>query len=87
MDSSVAPALHSIQRYMVVGIIMTAFVTFGIGGWAATSQLSGAVIGQGVVVVDSTHLTLAEVIDRIADLAQPAQQTASAGAGSSVVSR
>ena len=42
---------------------------------------------EGVVVVDSTHLTLAEVIDRIADLAQPSQQTASAGAGSSVVSR
>ncbi len=42
---------------------------------------------EGVVVVDSTHLTLAEVIDRIADLAQPTQQTASAGAGSSVVSR
>ena len=41
---------------------------------------------EGVVVVDSTHLTLAEVIDRIADLAEP-QQTASAGAGSSVVSR
>ena len=36
---------------------------------------------EGVVVVDSTHLTLAEVIDRIADLAQPSQQTASAGAG------
>ena len=29
-------------------------MTFGIGGWAATSQLSGAVIGQGVVVVDSS---------------------------------
>jgi CMP/dCMP kinase len=41
---------------------------------------------EGVVVVDSTHLTLAEVIDRIADLAEP-QQTASSGAGSSVVSR
>ena len=34
---------------------------------------------EGVVVVDSTHLTLTEVIDRIADLAQPSQQTASAG--------
>jgi cytidylate kinase len=42
---------------------------------------------EGVVVVDSTHLTLPEVIDRIADLAQPSQQTASVGAGSSVVSR
>ena len=54
MDGAVTPALQSIQRYIVVGIIMTAFVTFGIGGWAATSQLSGAVIGQGVVVVDSS---------------------------------
>lgn len=48
------PALHSIQRYMTIGMIMVAFVTCGIGGWAATSQLSGAVIGQGVVVVDSS---------------------------------
>ena len=48
------PALRSIQRYMVVGLIMFGAVTFGIGGWAASSQLSGAVIGQGVVVVDSS---------------------------------
>jgi HlyD family secretion protein len=54
MDRDVTPALQSIQRYMVVGMIMFGFVTFGIGGWAATSQLSGAVIGQGVVVVDSS---------------------------------
>ena len=55
MNSSATPALHSIQRYMIVGgAIMVGCVTFGIGGWAATSQLSGAVIGQGVVVVDSS---------------------------------
>jgi HlyD family secretion protein len=54
MDRDVTPALQSIQRYMVVGMIMFGFVTFGIGGWAATSQLSGAVVGQGVVVVDSS---------------------------------
>lgn len=47
-------ALQSIQRYMIVGMFIVAFVTFGVGGWAATSQLSGAVIGQGVVVVDSS---------------------------------
>jgi HlyD family secretion protein len=39
---------------MIVGMFIVAFVTFGVGGWAATSQLSGAVIGQGVVVVDSS---------------------------------
>lgn len=54
MDRAVTPALHSIQRYVIVGMIMFGFVTFGIGGWAATTQLSGAVIGQGVVVVDSS---------------------------------
>jgi HlyD family secretion protein len=48
------PALESIQRYMIVGMIMFGCVTFGIGGWAATTQLSGAVITQGVVVVDSS---------------------------------
>jgi CMP/dCMP kinase len=42
---------------------------------------------DGVVVVDSTHLTLSEVIDRIADLARPSERAVSAGAGSSVGSR
>jgi HlyD family secretion protein len=54
MGREVTPALHSIQRYMIVGMGIVAFVTFGIGGWAATTQLSGAVIGQGVVIVDSS---------------------------------
>ena len=54
MDGAVTPALESIQRYMIVGMIMFGCVTFGIGGWAATTQLSGAVVAQGVVVVDSS---------------------------------
>ena len=54
MDGEVTSALHSIQRYMIAGIFIVGFVTLGIGGWAATSELSGAVISQGVVVVDSS---------------------------------
>jgi HlyD family secretion protein len=54
VDRAMTPALESIQRYMIVGMIMFGCVTFGIGGWAATTQLSGAVIAQGVVVVDSS---------------------------------
>ena len=54
MEGEVTPALHSIQRYMIVGMAIVGLVTFGIGGWAATSELTGAVIGQGVVVVDSS---------------------------------
>ena len=54
MDGEMTPALHSIQRYMIAGMAIVGFVTFGIGGWAATSELTGAVIGQGVLVVDSS---------------------------------
>jgi HlyD family secretion protein len=54
MNRAVTPALHSIQRYMIVGMVMVGCVAFGIGGWAATTQLAGAVIGQGVVVVNSS---------------------------------
>lgn len=42
---------------------------------------------EGVVVVDSTHLTLSEVIDRIAGLARPVTATGSAGPRSKVVAR
>lgn len=47
-------ALHSIQRYIIAGGAMVALVTFGIGGWASTTELSGAVVAQGVIVVDSS---------------------------------
>ena len=54
MSRPSSPALHSIQRYMIAGMVIMVLVTFGIGGWATTTELSGAVIGQGVIVVDSS---------------------------------
>jgi HlyD family secretion protein len=54
MSGEATSALHSIQRYMMTGIVLVVLGTFGIGGWAATTELSGAVIGQGVLVVDSS---------------------------------
>jgi HlyD family secretion protein len=54
MNGEFEPALHSIQRYMIVGMVIVGLVTFGVGGWATTTELSGAVIGQGVLVVDSS---------------------------------
>lgn len=51
MTQGIAAAEHSIKRYIVAGMMIVAVVVFGIGGWAATASLSGAVIGQGVVVV------------------------------------
>ena len=51
MTRRTAAAEHSIKRYIVAGMMIVVVVVFGIGGWAATATLSGAVIGQGVVVV------------------------------------
>ena len=44
---------RSIQRHLVAGIIVVAILAGGVGGWAATAELSGALIAQGSIVVDS----------------------------------
>ena len=44
---------RSIQRHLVAGIIVVAILAGGVGGWAATTELSGALIAQGSIVVDS----------------------------------
>lgn len=54
MNTANASALHSIQRHMIAGGIIAVLLTFGIGGWASTTELSGAVIGQGSIIVDSS---------------------------------
>jgi HlyD family secretion protein len=54
MIENLDPAQHSIQRYLLAGTILAGLLTFGIGGWAATTELSSAVIAQGSLVVDSS---------------------------------
>jgi HlyD family secretion protein len=44
---------HSTRRALLVGGIAAVLLVVGIGGWAATTQLSGAVIASGKLVVDS----------------------------------
>jgi HlyD family secretion protein len=46
-------ARESIRRHILAGVIVVAVLAFGVGGWAATAEISGAVIAQGTVVVDS----------------------------------
>ncbi len=43
----------SIWGYMAVGIAMACLVVVGIGGWAATTELAGAVLANGTVVVET----------------------------------
>jgi HlyD family secretion protein len=43
----------SIRRHIVVGCAVVAFLAVGLGGWASTAEISGALIAQGSLVVDS----------------------------------
>ena len=46
-------AHRSIRNHLLAGIAAAVLVGCGIGGWAATTELSGAVIASGALVVDS----------------------------------
>jgi HlyD family secretion protein len=43
----------SIRRHIIVGCVVVVFLAFGLGGWASTAEISGALIAQGSIVVDS----------------------------------
>src|SRR6478609_6462765 len=45
---------RSLRRTLLGGGVIITSLTLGVGGWAATTQLSGAVIAPGVLVVDSS---------------------------------
>lgn len=46
-------SLHALRRHVVAGGALCAFLFVGVGGWAATAELAGAVIAPGSVVVDT----------------------------------
>ena len=48
-----SPARHSIRNHLIAGIVVVLLVGFGVGGWAVSTEISGAVIAQGLVVVES----------------------------------
>jgi HlyD family secretion protein len=43
----------SIRRHLIVGLTVVILLTGGLGGWASTAQISGALIAQGSIVVES----------------------------------
>src|SRR5258708_10796569 len=51
------PSMHdprrAIRKLNIVGCVIILVLVGGIGGWAATAQLHGAVIASGTVVVES----------------------------------
>jgi membrane fusion protein, type I secretion system len=46
---------HSIRRHQIAGLVVVGLVAGGVGSWAAVTDISGAVIAPGVLVVD-THV-------------------------------
>lgn len=42
-----------LRMHMAIGAAALVVLVGGLGGWAATAELAGAVIAQGTVVVDS----------------------------------
>ena len=46
-------ASESIQRHILAGSILVGVLVIGLGGWASTAQISGALIAQGSIVVDT----------------------------------
>jgi HlyD family secretion protein len=52
--SRVDSTRRSIRRHLVGGIAVVAFLVAGVGGWASTTELSGAVIAAGMLVVDTS---------------------------------
>lgn len=49
----ISQARAAVRRQVVWGLTLLAALVFGMGGWAMSSRLSGAVVAAGVVVVDS----------------------------------
>jgi HlyD family secretion protein len=54
MSPPIARTRRVIRRLNVVGVALLVLLVGGFGGWAATSELSGAVIASGVLVVESS---------------------------------
>jgi HlyD family secretion protein len=53
MNAAKPDARSSLLRHVVAGVAIVTFLAAGLGGWAAVTELSGAVIAQGQLVVDS----------------------------------
>ena len=53
MSATEAPR-RAIRRLNLAGLTITVLLIGGIGGWATTAQLAGAVVAPGTIVVESS---------------------------------
>ncbi len=52
-NQDLSPAQQSIQSHVIAGVAVVVMLVGGVGGWAATTDIAGALIAPGSVVVDS----------------------------------
>src|SRR5258707_9664351 len=53
IDNSSNGEDRTLRNHLIGGTVIALVLTVGIGGWAATTELSGAITASGSVVVDS----------------------------------
>ena len=53
MTPNLSWSRRSIRRHLQFGLAMVLLIVGGVGGWAATTEISGAVMAPGSVVVDT----------------------------------
>jgi HlyD family secretion protein len=51
--SEIHDARSSIRLHLIVGLAVVVVLAGGLGGWASTTEISGALIAPGAIVVDS----------------------------------
>ena len=76
MMSELKGAQRSIRLHLIIGLAIVVVLAGGLGGWASTAEISGALIAPGSIVVESNvkkvqHPTggvVGEVLARDGDL-------------------
>src|SRR5262245_17329165 len=53
MTAAASLSRRSIRRHLLAGVLVAGALIASVAGWAGTAKLAGAVIANGVVVVDS----------------------------------
>jgi HlyD family secretion protein len=52
-DANLKGARRSIQAHLTIGLTMVVVLVVGLGGWASTAEISGALIAPGQIVVET----------------------------------
>jgi hypothetical protein len=71
------PSSHaSIRRHIFAGVVIVAFLAIGVGGWASTAEISGALIAQGSIELYARKARLAAEHDGAETLETPKELAA-----------